>query len=50
MGPVTSALLPTYVRAPLAFERGGALINQTLVSKRRKGPSGLPLTRADLYR
>jgi cyclopropane-fatty-acyl-phospholipid synthase len=34
----------------LAFERGGALINQTLVSKRRKGPSGLPLTRADLYR
>ncbi|PZU92779.1 MAG: SAM-dependent methyltransferase [Chelatococcus sp.] len=34
----------------LAFERGGALVNQTLVSKRRKGPSGLPLTRADLYR
>ena len=34
----------------LAFERGGALINQTLVSKRRKGPSGLPLTRIDLYR
>ncbi|WP_439499911.1 class I SAM-dependent methyltransferase [Bosea sp. (in: a-proteobacteria)] len=34
----------------LAFERGGALINQTLVSKRRKGPSGLPLTRVDLYR
>ncbi|HEY5796733.1 MAG TPA: cyclopropane-fatty-acyl-phospholipid synthase family protein, partial [Bosea sp. (in: a-proteobacteria)] len=34
----------------LAFERGGALVNQTLVSKRRKGASGLPLTRADLYR
>jgi cyclopropane-fatty-acyl-phospholipid synthase len=34
----------------LGFERGGALINQTLVSKRRKGPSGLPLTRVDLYR
>ncbi len=33
----------------LAFERGGALVNQTLVSKRRKGPSGLPLSRADLY-
>ena len=34
----------------LAFERGGALVNQTLASKRRKGASGLPLTRADLYR
>lgn len=34
----------------LAFERGGALVNQTLVSKRRKGPSGLPLSREDLYR
>jgi cyclopropane-fatty-acyl-phospholipid synthase len=34
----------------LAFERGGALINQTLASKRTKGPSGLPWSRADLYR
>lgn len=34
----------------LAFERGGALVNQTLASKRRKGASELPLTRADLYR
>lgn len=34
----------------LAFERGGAMVNQTLASKRRKGASGLPLTRADLYR
>ena len=33
----------------LGFERGGLMINQTLVSKRRKGASGLPLTRADLY-
>jgi cyclopropane-fatty-acyl-phospholipid synthase len=33
----------------LAFQRGGAFINQTLVSKRSKGPSGLPFTRADLY-
>lgn len=33
----------------LAFERGGALINQTLASKRTKGPSGLPWSRADLY-
>jgi cyclopropane-fatty-acyl-phospholipid synthase len=34
----------------LAFQRGGALINQTLVSKRNKLPSGLPWSRADLYR
>jgi cyclopropane-fatty-acyl-phospholipid synthase len=33
----------------MAFARGGAYINQTLVSKRVKGPSGLPLTRGDLY-
>ena len=30
-------------------ERGTVMINQTLVSKRDKGPSGLPPTRADLY-
>jgi cyclopropane-fatty-acyl-phospholipid synthase len=34
----------------LAFERGTVMINQTLASKRDKGPSGLPPTRADLYR
>jgi cyclopropane-fatty-acyl-phospholipid synthase len=34
----------------LAFARGGLFINQTLASKRSKGPSGLPFTRADLYR
>lgn len=33
----------------LTFERSGALIFQTLASKRDKGPSGLPSTRADLY-
>jgi cyclopropane-fatty-acyl-phospholipid synthase len=33
----------------LAFERGGAQIFQTLASKRTKGPSGLPPSRADLY-
>lgn len=33
----------------LAFERGGALIYQTLASKRAKGMSVLPPTRADLY-
>lgn len=34
----------------MAFARGGAYVNQTLVSKRIKGPSGLPWTREDLYR
>jgi cyclopropane-fatty-acyl-phospholipid synthase len=34
----------------LAFERGSVGIFQTLVSKRARGPSGLPPTRADLYR
>lgn len=33
----------------LAFERGGALVNQTLASKRARGASGLPWSRADLY-
>ncbi len=34
----------------LGFERGGLSIFQTLASKRTRGSSGLPLTRADLYR
>lgn len=34
----------------LAFERGTVQINQTLASKRVRGPSGLPPTRADIYR
>ncbi|HUG60350.1 MAG TPA: cyclopropane-fatty-acyl-phospholipid synthase family protein [Methylomirabilota bacterium] len=34
----------------LAFSRGTLQIFQTLVSKRAKGPSGLPPTREDLYR
>lgn len=34
----------------LAFERGTVMINQTLASKRGKGPSPLPPTRRDLYR
>ena len=33
----------------LAFERSSVGIFQTLASKRDKGPSGLPPTRADLY-
>ena len=51
VGPERTRMWLLYLAGcSLAFERGGALINQTLVSKRRKGPSGLPLTRADLYR
>lgn len=34
----------------LAFERSAVGVNQTLASKRTRGPSGLPPTRADLYR
>lgn len=34
----------------LTFERSGAAIFQTLASKRAKGASGLPPSRADLYR
>lgn len=34
----------------LAFERGTTQVFQTLASKRRTGPSGLPWTREDLYR
>jgi cyclopropane-fatty-acyl-phospholipid synthase len=34
----------------IAFERNTLRIFQTLASKRGKGPSGLPPTRADLYR
>jgi cyclopropane-fatty-acyl-phospholipid synthase len=33
----------------IAFERGSLSIFQTLVSKRERGPSGLPPTRKDLY-
>jgi cyclopropane-fatty-acyl-phospholipid synthase len=34
----------------IAFERNGLAVYQTLVSGRRRGASGLPPTRADLYR
>ncbi|MCV0395766.1 MAG: cyclopropane-fatty-acyl-phospholipid synthase family protein [Rhizobiaceae bacterium] len=33
----------------LAFERGTVQINQTVATPRKRGPSGLPPTRADLY-
>ncbi|MGT2464879.1 class I SAM-dependent methyltransferase [Mesorhizobium atlanticum] len=34
----------------ITFERGSAQIFQTVVTRRARGPSGLPPTRADLYR
>jgi cyclopropane-fatty-acyl-phospholipid synthase len=34
----------------IGFERGRIGIFQTLASKRKRGPSGVPLSRADLYR
>lgn len=34
----------------ITFERNGMRLYQTLVSHKRRGPSGLPPTRADLYR
>jgi cyclopropane-fatty-acyl-phospholipid synthase len=34
----------------LGFERGVIGVNQTLASKRTRGPSGVPSSRADLYR
>ncbi|RUT96019.1 SAM-dependent methyltransferase, partial [Mesorhizobium sp. M7A.T.Ca.TU.009.01.3.2] len=34
----------------ITFERASAQIFQTIVTKRARGPSGLPPTRADLYR
>lgn len=33
----------------IAFERGTVCIFQTVTTKRTRGPSGLPLTRGDLY-
>jgi cyclopropane-fatty-acyl-phospholipid synthase len=51
IGPERTRMWLLYLAGcSLAFERGGALVNQTLASKRRKGASGLPLTREDLYR
>ncbi|MGH8007986.1 MAG: SAM-dependent methyltransferase, partial [Candidatus Binatia bacterium] len=33
----------------LAFERGTVQINQTVASKRKRGISAVPQTRADIY-
>lgn len=47
--PKTRLWLLYLAGCSLAFERSAVGIFQTLSSKRAKGPSGLPLTRADLY-
>jgi cyclopropane-fatty-acyl-phospholipid synthase len=50
-GLVTTRMWLTWMAGcSIAFERNTAAVYQTLVSKRRRGPSGLPPTRADLYR
>jgi len=51
VGPEKTRMWSLYLAGcSMAFARGGAYINQTLASKRIRGPSGLPLSRADLYR
>jgi cyclopropane-fatty-acyl-phospholipid synthase len=50
-GLVTTRMFLSWMAGcSIAFERSTAAVYQTLVSKRRRGPSGLPPTRADLYR
>lgn len=50
IGPVRVRLWLLYFSLfAIAFERGTCLVFQTLATKRRAGPSGLPLARADLY-
>jgi len=46
----TRAWLLYLAGVSLGFERGVIGVNQTLASKRTRGPSGLPSSRADLYR
>jgi cyclopropane-fatty-acyl-phospholipid synthase len=51
VGAVKTRLWLVYLAAcSIAFERNGVCLYQTLSTRRRKGPSGLPPTRADLYR
>lgn len=50
VGEVKTRLWLIYLAGcSIAFERNTARIYQTLVSHSRRGPSGLPPTRADLY-
>jgi cyclopropane-fatty-acyl-phospholipid synthase len=51
VGPETTRAWLLYLAGvSLGFERGVIGVNQTLASKRTRGPSGLPSSRADLYR
>jgi len=51
VGEITTRMWIAYLAGvSIAFERNGIGIYQTVVSKRRRGTSGLPPTRADLYR
>jgi cyclopropane-fatty-acyl-phospholipid synthase len=50
VGSVTTRLWLIWLAgSTITFVRGSTCIFQTLVSKRARGPSGLPPTRADLY-
>ena len=48
--PKTRMWLIYLAACSIAFQRNGVCLFQTLASKRRRSPSGLPPTRADLYR
>jgi cyclopropane-fatty-acyl-phospholipid synthase len=51
VGVVKTRIWLVYLAAcSMAFERNTVGLFQTLASKKRRGPSGLPPTRADLYR
>jgi cyclopropane-fatty-acyl-phospholipid synthase len=51
VGPEKTRMWLLYLAGcSLAFQRGAVGVNQTLSSKRSRGPSGLPPSRADLYR
>jgi len=51
VGAATTRLwLAYFAGCSIAFERNTVAVFQTLASKRRRGPSALPPTRADLYR
>lgn len=51
VGPAKTRLWLLYLAGvSLGFRNGSINIFQTLASKRRRGPSGLPPTREDLYR
>ncbi len=50
VGEVKTRLWLAYIAGcSIAFQRNSVTINQTLASRRQRGPSGLPPTRADLY-